>query len=85
MPSVLQNRAIIVWTILVAATLLSFETMVVGRDGAARCVILIVAFAKVTLVGREFMELRHAPKYLLWPFQIWVAVLGVALVVLFLA
>jgi hypothetical protein len=82
MASILHNRAILVWTILVAATFLSFETMIVGRDGTARCVILIVAFAKVTVVGREFMELRHAPKYLLWPFQAWVVALATALIVL---
>ncbi|WP_257542106.1 cytochrome C oxidase subunit IV family protein [Sphingobium sp. CFD-1] len=42
-----------------------------------------MAFAKVLLVGREFMELRHAPPLLLWLFQLWAVVTCVVLIVLF--
>ncbi|AOR80414.1 cytochrome C oxidase subunit IV family protein [Novosphingobium resinovorum] len=81
MPSILANRAVLVWAVLVAATLLSFETTVLGNSGA---VILVVAFAKVLLVGREFMELRDAPAPMLWAFQSWVvAVCGVLLALFF--
>lgn len=84
MPSLLRNRFALVWLVLVAATLLSFETMVLGHAGLGRAVILIIAFAKVLLVGREFMELRHAPALMLWLFQAWVAIVCAVLLVLFL-
>jgi hypothetical protein len=84
MPSILANRAVLVWAVLVAATLLSFETTVLGNSGAVRAVILVVTFAKVRLVGREFMELRDAPAPMLWAFQSWVvAVCGVLLALFF--
>ena len=85
MPSILRSRITLVWAILVAATLLSFETMVMGGDGIARAVILIIAFTKVLLVGREFMELRNAPPLLNWTFHAWVIAVCLALLVLFLA
>ena len=71
--SLLRSRLTLVWLILVAATLLSFESMLLGGDGArlARCAILIIAFAKVALVGLEFMDLRNAPLLLRLPFLGW--------------
>jgi hypothetical protein len=35
------------------------------------------------MVGREFMELRHAPPLLLWLFQGWAALTCLALLILF--
>lgn len=76
MRNLLASRPSLVWLILVCATLLSFETMILGEDGArvARAAILMIAFGKVTLVGLEFMELRHAPAFLRLPFLAWVVV-----------
>lgn len=85
MPSILANRSVLVWAVLVAATLLSFKTTVLGSAGLVRAVILVVAFAKVLLVGREFMELRAAPRLMLWAFQLWVPAVCGALLVLFFA
>jgi hypothetical protein len=78
-----RNRITLVWAILVAATFLSFETMTLGNAFLLRSLILVIAFAKVLLVGREFMELRHAPPLLLWLFQLWAVVTCVVLIVLF--
>lgn len=78
-----RNRITSVWAILVAATFLSFETMSMGSAALLRTFILIIAFTKVWLVGREFMELRHAPPLLLWTFQAWVVITGAVLIALF--
>ena len=45
--------------------------------------ILVIAFTKVLLVGREFMELRHAPRWLLWGFQSWAILTCLVLIALF--
>lgn len=78
-----RSRTTLVWTILIAATFLSFETMALGNAFLLRSAILVIAFTKVLLVGREFMELRHAPRLLLWTFQIWTIMTCVVLIVLF--
>ncbi|WP_336971212.1 cytochrome C oxidase subunit IV family protein [Sphingobium aromaticiconvertens] len=82
-PGVYANRITLVWAMLVAATLLSFESMSLGSASVARALILLIAFTKVLLLGREFMELRHAPPFLLCLFQGWVLVTCVTLLVLF--
>jgi len=79
----LHNRITLVWMILVVATFLSFETMSLGNASLLRSLILVIAFSKALLVGREFMELRHAPPLLLWLFQIWAIVTCLVLIVLF--
>jgi hypothetical protein len=83
MQKLLASRPSLVWLILVAATMVSFQSMILSQDGAriARAAILAIAFAKVTLVGLEFMELRHAPAFLKLPFLAWaVAVCAILLV-----
>lgn len=83
--SILASRPTLIWLLLVAASLLSFESMLLGGGGArlARSAILIIAFAKVLLVGREFMELRHAPPLLRNLFQAWAIIVCGVLLVLF--
>jgi len=83
MAMIWRSRITLVWAILIAATFLSFETMALGNAFLLRSLILVIAFVKVVLVGREFMELRYAPPLLLWMFQIWAAVTCVVLIVLF--
>lgn len=85
MASLIRNRASLIWLVLVLATLVSFETMQLGENGARvlRAIILLIAFGKVLLVGREFMELRQAPRLLLWFFQAWVGIVCCALIVLY--
>lgn len=85
MPTLLASRPTLIWALLVLGTLVSFGTTDPGADSArlARVAILLIAFAKVLLVGREFMELRHAPPLLLWLFQGWVVLVCTALLVLF--
>lgn len=82
MPLILRSRITLVWAALVAATLFSFESQMLGGAAVARVVVVIIAFAKVLMVGREFMELRHAPPLLLWLFQGWTALTCLILLVL---
>jgi hypothetical protein len=81
--SIFRNRISIVWLLLVLATLVSFESVVIGHGRVARTIVLVIAFAKATFVGREFIELRHAPAWMLWMFQTWAVIVCAALVVLF--
>ena len=76
------DRITLVWLLLVAATLVSFESTIFGGENIARALVIVIAFAKVLAVGREFMELRDAPLALLWLFQAWVAIVCAALLVL---
>ena len=82
--SLIVSRPTLVWVVLVMATLLSFESMMLGGDGArlARCAILVIAFAKATVVGLEFMELRKAPPILRLPFLGWAIVACTTLLIL---
>ena len=49
---------------------------------AATAGVIIVAFVKVWIVGFQFMELRHAPRWLRHAFDAWIAVVCVALIVI---
>ena len=77
-----KDRITLVWLLLVAATLISFETTFIPSKTVAGAVVIVIAFAKVVVVGREFMELREAPRVLLWLFQGWAALVCIALLVL---
>lgn len=85
MASLFANRVTLVWALLVAASLLSWESMAIAGDDAriARAAILVIAFVKVRMVGLEFMELRHAPLPLRIGFEAWGAIVCGALLVLF--
>lgn len=84
MRNLVASRPTLVWLILVIATLLSFESMLLADDMArlARAAILAIAFGKAALVGLEFMELRHAPRFLRLPFLGWTVVVAGILLVL---
>lgn len=83
MAMIWRSRITWVWAMLIAATFLSFETMALGNAFLLRSVILVIAFTKVLLVDREFMELRHAPRWLLWGFQSWAILTCLVLIALF--
>lgn len=78
-----RNRISFVWLLLVLATFVSFESMMIGHGRAGRAIVLIITFTKATFVGREFIELRLAPTWMLWLFQAWAAIVCAALVALF--
>jgi hypothetical protein len=81
------RRLTVVFAGLVAATCtawwLGSESSLNGRgfDVAATLTVLI-AFAKISFIGRDFMELRAAPSVLRVAFAIWVGVVAAAAVAL---
>jgi len=80
-----KNPAVAAWAALMAATLTSWYLG--DGHGAAKAAtigVLAVAFAKVFLVGRYFMELRDAPPALRRLFAGWVVVVCSVLVTMYL-
>ena len=49
-----------------------------GAFGVAAILTILIAFAKIYFIGREFMELRLAPPALRIAFNIWVGGVAVA-------
>jgi len=83
--SLLRSRVVLVWLLLVAATVVSLALgSSHGVEGdaveAATVAVLAVAFVKVRYVGLEFMELRHAAPPLRIAFEAWIALVGAAVV-----
>jgi hypothetical protein len=91
MGTVFRNRATAVWAVLVAATALSWES--VHLDGGAddraidhrliTVAVMVVAFVKVRFIGREFMELRHAPAVLRRLFEAWLVIVCLAILAVY--
>jgi hypothetical protein len=82
MASFLRSRINVVWLLLVAATLFSWNSARTVEDpgdyGFLTFAVIFVAFVKVRFIGLEFMELRHAPRPLRLLFEIWVVVVCTA-------
>jgi caa(3)-type oxidase subunit IV len=75
-----------VWAVLVVATLASVGVHEgLGAGTIATLAVLALAFVKVWLVGRWFMELREAPTVLRRLFDAYVVVVPVALAGILLA
>jgi hypothetical protein len=73
-----EKRLVIGWGLLAALTLLSLEgAPALGSTALFAAVVMIIAFVKVRIVVREFMEVRRAPLALRLVLDIWgVAVCG---------
>ena len=50
--------------------------------GLAATLTIVIAFAKIYFIGRDFMELRSAPPGLRAAFNVWVGAVAVAAVAL---
>lgn len=90
--SLLRTKSTVAWLALLVATCISWSLGVdhgVGAGGGHRLtsvLIILVAFFKVSLVGRYFMELRQAPLALRGLFEGYcVAVCGLVLGIYLLA
>jgi caa(3)-type oxidase subunit IV len=78
------GRVAVVWLVLLAATLLSWESAhSAGEYRLASTVVLLIAFLKARLIGLEFMELRAAPRVLRFIFEAWVVAACGTLVALY--
>src|ERR1700733_6953032 len=80
-----RRRVAAVWLVLVAATLLSWESARSSGDyRLASSAVLLIAFLKARLIGLEFMELRAAPRVLRSIFEAWTVVACAGLLALYL-
>lgn len=82
-----RTTLVAVWAALVAATAASWFIGAdhgLGAGDVAALGVIAVAFVKVWLVGRHFMELRTAPPLLRGLFDGYVVVVGTALAVVYL-
>jgi hypothetical protein len=76
------NRITIVWAVLVAATLLSFD---LGHGFSfhdhryASVAVIVIAFIKVRFVILDFMELRNAPYIMRIAAELWTVLAPTAL------
>ncbi|WP_428381788.1 cytochrome C oxidase subunit IV family protein [Nevskia ramosa] len=87
MKALLLSRVTAVWALLIIATTLSWQLgHGVGFDDArqAGAAILVVTFIKVRMVMRDFMEIRHAPRWMRLASDGWIVLITVLLVGLFL-
>jgi hypothetical protein len=84
MASSSRRRVAAVWLVLVAATLLSWESARSSGDyRLASSAVLLIAFLKARLIGLEFMELRAAPLQLRLIFEGWAVIACTGLLALY--
>jgi Na+-translocating ferredoxin:NAD+ oxidoreductase RnfA subunit len=75
------------WLVLMVATGLGWWLGQAGQTSSqgmalATAGVIVVAFIKVWIVGFQFMELRHAPRWLRHAFDAWIVAVCVALLVI---
>jgi len=82
-----DKRLAIAWAVLVGITL--FSWFVATRHGAGPMrpdpavgmIAIVITLAKVRVIAREFMELRHAPSKLKKVIDAWLVAFGAAMVI----
>jgi hypothetical protein len=80
-----DKRLLAVWLALSAITLAQLGVgSVAGRDvltsnAAVTAAAIVIALVKVRVILREFMEVRHAPRFLCRLTDLWVGFAGVSL------
>ena len=86
MAALFRDRITVIWLLLVAATLFSWES---ARGDAGHgphlttVAILVIALAKIRFIGLDFMELRHAPTPMRGFLELWLVVVGIALAAIY--
>jgi Prokaryotic Cytochrome C oxidase subunit IV len=75
----LHDRLVIVWLVLIAATLLSAgiggaHGLARSGGGAVTAVVLAIAFGKVAAVVFNYMDVRRAPRALKILWGAWLAI-----------
>ena len=82
-----DRRLAFAWAILVGITLVSWfvatrhGTGPMHPDPAVGMIAIVITLAKVRVISREFMELRHAPAKLKAAIDAWLITFGLAMVV----
>ncbi len=92
METVFNKRLFVVWLILVAISLaylwIDHEASHEGIPSASAVVTvgaICLALIKVRIIMREFMEVRGAPRFLRRLTDLWVVLMGVAMLGTYLA
>lgn len=81
---VIRLPAFAPWAVLVGLTAVSWWLADGhGPPRFATVAVLLVAFFKVAVVGKHFMELRHAPLPLRTIFNVWCALVCAVLIALY--
>lgn len=81
-----DKRLAIAWAVLVGITLVSWfiatrhGTGKMHPDPAVGMIAIVITLAKVRVISREFMELRHAPTKLRTVIDAWLVAFGLAMV-----
>lgn len=86
MTSLLRSRVTLVWLVLVVATVLSWEMgHGVGLDDLRhiRIAVIGIAFIKVRFVILDFMEIRHAPRFMRVVGESWALLVCLVLIALY--
>jgi len=84
---VAPRRVTVVFAGLVVATCITWwlgsgSSQTADGLGLAAVLTILIAFAKIYFIGRDFMELRSAPSVLRTAFTVWVGVVAVAAIAL---
>jgi hypothetical protein len=80
-----EKRLLVVWLALSAITLAQLGVGSVdgresaGSNAAISSAAIVIAFVKVRIIFREFMEVRHAPAWLCRLTDLWVGLAGASL------
>jgi Prokaryotic Cytochrome C oxidase subunit IV len=70
-----EKRLALWWALLVVLTLVSFRgARAFASPAQVAAAVLVIAFVKVRIVVRQFMEVRHAPMALRLLLDAWVIV-----------
>jgi Prokaryotic Cytochrome C oxidase subunit IV len=81
-----RSKTALVWALLVTAALASWQ---IGTHGVsaklATSLVMVIAFVKVRFIGMWFMELKDGPVVLRRLFDGYVAIVGLSVIVLYLA
>ena len=83
----LASPVVVVWLVLVAITMLSWvlgAEHILGSAKNLTALLVVIAFVKVWLIGRYFIDLRSAVVPLRLLFDGWVLVVGATLTVTYL-
>lgn len=84
--SLFRTRATVIWAAFVAATVASWWLGTHASSGEAASVgVLGIGCGKALFVGLDFMELRHAPRWLQATFVGWLLAVFVVLSALLIA
>lgn len=87
MNGAVPRRVTVVFAGLVVATCVTWwlgseSSLTGGGFGLTATLTILIAFAKVFFIGRDFMELRAAPFVLRAAFSLWVGAVAVAAIAL---